>query len=204
MNKLQLVSLLSALLSTFIANGLQSACEFTFSQKCVYRSYGDCKMVCVCSENDCEPIGRIVQPAAGQFIVYESTEHGLRFKSTVYDGNELPSSSEKHSSSFEITIDPHKKYQKIIGFGGAFTDSTGINLLNLPTRLADSLIRDYFSEEGLNYTVGRVPIGGSDFSTRAYTYDDDFAEDFNLTHFSLAEEDWKYKVCCLCQLDWPA
>lgn len=46
--------------------------------------------------------------------------------------------------------------------------------------------------------MGRVPIGGTDFSTRPYTYDDDVANlgglDANLTNFALQPEDFKFKV----------
>ena len=46
---------------------------------------------------------------------------------------------------------------------------------------------------GIEYTLGRVPIGSTDFSTRAYSYDD-VPEDLNLHWFSLAREDKMYKV----------
>ena len=41
--------------------------------------------------------------------------------------------------------------------------------------------------------MGRVPIGGTDFSARLYTYDD-FPGDVNLSNFSLTNEDLVYKV----------
>lgn len=46
---------------------------------------------------------------------------------------------------------------------------------------------------GIEYTVGRVPMAGTDFSTHKYTYDD-VEGDFALDHFSLTEEDLEYKV----------
>ncbi len=58
--------------------------------------------------------------------------------------------------------------------------------------------RSYFGQEGIDYSMGRVPIGGTDFSTRPYTYDDDVANlgglDANLTNFALQPEDFKFKV----------
>jgi glucosylceramidase len=87
----------------------------------------------------------------------------------------------------------NKKFQKIIGFGGAFTDSTGINIASLPQNMQTSIIDDYFSDTGIEYSVCRVPIAGSDFSTRAYTYDD-HDNDVNLTQFALQKEDLVYKV----------
>lgn len=46
---------------------------------------------------------------------------------------------------------------------------------------------------GIEYTLGRVPIGSTDFSTRTYSYDD-IPEDLNLHWFSLSREDKMYKV----------
>lgn len=45
--------------------------------------------------------------------------------------------------------------------------------------------------------MGRVPIGGTDFSTRPYTYDDlkPGETDPTLAKFALAPEDLNYKVC---------
>ena len=41
--------------------------------------------------------------------------------------------------------------------------------------------------------MGRVPIASCDFSTRNYSYDD-VVGDFSLSNFSLAMEDYEYKV----------
>lgn len=92
-----------------------------------------------------------------------------------------------------ILLNSSQVYQKIIGFGGAFTDSAGLNLRALQKSLQIRVISDYFSESGIEYTLGRIPIGGSDFSTRPYTYDD-VEGDFGLEHFALTPEDLDYKV----------
>jgi hypothetical protein len=58
-------------------------------------------------------------------------------------------------------------------------------------------IRAYYNEDaGIGFTMGRVPIGGSDFSERPYTYDDleDGEVDPNLASFSLQPEDENLKV----------
>ncbi|XP_054158439.1 putative glucosylceramidase 3 [Oppia nitens] len=54
-------------------------------------------------------------------------------------------------------------------------------------------MRDYFSSDGLEYNVGRIPIGGSDFSTRGYSLDDN-PGDKSLAHFNLTHEDLDYKI----------
>ena len=53
--------------------------------------------------------------------------------------------------------------------------------------------RTYFGRNGSRYSLGRIPIGGTDFSTRPYTYDDS-PSDVSLRYFSLAPEDYKYKI----------
>lgn len=40
-----------------------------------------------------------------------------------------------------LNIDTSKKYQTILGFGGAFTDSVGINIRNLSDATQDQLMR---------------------------------------------------------------
>lgn len=94
---------------------------------------------------------------------------------------------------YSITLNRNKTYQKFLGFGGAFTDAAGINIGKLPLEMQTRLIRDYFSDDGLMYTFGRVPIGGTDFSTRAYTYDDN-PRDNLLSKFALQDEDLKHKI----------
>ncbi|KAH9370175.1 hypothetical protein HPB48_013097 [Haemaphysalis longicornis] len=92
-----------------------------------------------------------------------------------------------------LVIDPSKAYQEIFGFGGAFTDSAGINIKSLPANMQDDLLKSYFSNQGIGYTIGRIPIASCDFSVRTYTYDDT-PGDLELTHFTLAPEDFDLKI----------
>ena len=46
---------------------------------------------------------------------------------------------------------------------------------------------------GIGYTLGRVPIASTDFSTHKYSYLDT-ENDFELKTFSLTDEDKEYKV----------
>lgn len=94
----------------------------------------------------------------------------------------------------KIIINPKQTFQTIFGFGGAFTDATGINIAKLDSPLRTRIVEDYFGKNGLRYSMGRVPIGGTDFSTRQYTYDDTEFEDLTLKNFKLQPEDFQYKV----------
>ncbi|EGZ17873.1 putative glycoside hydrolase family 30 protein [Phytophthora sojae] len=88
-------------------------------------------------------------------------------------------------SSPTYSIDVSKQYQTMIGFGGAFTDAAAINVYKLSSTLQQMVLDQYFSETGLQYTLGRVPIGYTDFSTSIYSYND-VVDDFEMEHFSIA------------------
>lgn len=40
----------------------------------------------------------------------------------------------------------------------------------------------YFGPNGIEYSVGRIPMGSCDFSVESYSFDD-VPGDYNLTHF---------------------
>ncbi|KAK6112401.1 O-Glycosyl hydrolase 30 family protein [Brugia pahangi] len=99
----------------------------------------------------------------------------------------------KRTGVIRLGIDSKIRFQTIIGFGGAFTDAAGINIDSLSVSARNHLLQSYFGKTGIQYTIGRVPIASTDFSTHAYSYDDS-PNDFALTNFSLAEEDFKFKI----------
>ncbi|XP_010217308.1 PREDICTED: glucosylceramidase-like [Tinamus guttatus] len=76
---------------------------------------------------------------------------------------------------------------------GPAPGAPAINILSLPERAQEHLLRSYFSEEGLEYNLIRVPMASCDFSLHAYTYDD-VPFDYELAHFSLRDEDTKLKI----------
>lgn len=88
-----------------------------------------------------------------------------------------------------IQIYPNVKYQEFLGFGGAFTESSGYVFSLLDENKKENLIKDYFSEYGLNYTFGRLPIGSSDFSLKSYSY----SNKTDLSDFNI-ENDKKYII----------
>ncbi|KPJ07772.1 Glucosylceramidase [Papilio machaon] len=51
----------------------------------------------------------------------------------------------------------------------------------------------YYSSKGLEYNMIRVPIGGCDFSTHAYAYNELPENDIDLLNFNLTSEDFEFK-----------
>jgi len=93
----------------------------------------------------------------------------------------------KNQPDFEILVDFSKKYQKIIGFGGAFTEAACYTLSRLSPKQQNRLMEAYFSEDiGLSYNLGRIHMNSSDFSLENYTYVKD--NDKDLTSFDISRE----------------
>ena len=100
----------------------------------------------------------------------------MKFYTTCYsDGNKqsalkeiFPDVNEKEREKELVNLYPQVRYQTIAGFGGAFTDSAGYMFAQMPPHLQDRLIDDYFSPEGLGYTIGRTSVDSCDFSLECY------------------------------------
>lgn len=171
---------------------------------CVPRKSKYDSIVCVCNSTYCDTTPNVEVPENGYFNWYVSSKDGLRlsfsqgkFSNESYVPQESHESDEnaiENSTSVHvIAVNRVITYQPISGFGGAFTDSAGINILSLSKKAQRLLLETYFGEEGSRYNFGRVPIGCSDFSTRYYTYDD-VENDTSLEHFQLANEDLQLKI----------
>ncbi|XP_018012609.1 lysosomal acid glucosylceramidase [Hyalella azteca] len=161
---------------------------YTSAQECNQQSFGSDSFVCVCSGSSCDYIGDVPPPAdTSSFTIVSSSKDSDRFAVGLGTMDSL------QNSGVTITVDPSVRYQTMMGFGGAFTDSTGFNVAKLSAETQESLLRSYFAPEGIRYSLCRVPIAGSDFSTRPYSYDD-VPGDVNLDNFALAEEDYLYKL----------
>ncbi|MFA7107375.1 MAG: hypothetical protein WC154_08745, partial [Candidatus Izemoplasmatales bacterium] len=106
-----------------------------------------------------------------------------------YDKNKLSQLSNKSSNKSKtmIFINNKIKYQKIIGFGGAFTEAACYTLSKLSKENQSKLLNAYFNKEtGLNYNLGRIHMNSSDFSLENYTYVEDY--DSDLSTFDISRE----------------
>ncbi|MDC0558854.1 glucosylceramidase [Candidatus Izimaplasma bacterium] len=71
----------------------------------------------------------------------------------------------------DFVLNETKTYQEMIGFGGAFTESSAYNLIRISKEQREEAIKAYFDPvDGLGYNIGRVSIHGCDFSLNSYTY----------------------------------
>ena len=90
----------------------------------------------------------------------------------------------KKAAPADVTVDPTKTAQTILGFGAAFTDAACFTLSRLSDSDRANLLHTMFGQDHHALSVGRIPIGASDYSTAAYSYDDG-AADPDLKRFSI-------------------
>jgi glucosylceramidase len=91
-----------------------------------------------------------------------------------------------------VFVDPSKRFQTMLGIGGALTDASAETFAKLPTAKQREILDAYFDpNKGIGYTVARTNIHSCDFSSASYTYVDDGDKD--LKSFSVAH-DRQYRI----------
>jgi glucosylceramidase len=92
------------------------------------------------------------------------------------------------ASTPSVEVDAGQRFQNILGFGGAFTDSSCYLFSRMDAAPRQRLMEEFFGPEGLRLSVARTCIGSSDYSLTAYTYDDSPTPDPDLKNFSVAHD----------------
>ncbi|KAK8392735.1 hypothetical protein O3P69_014875 [Scylla paramamosain] len=151
---------------------------------CIPKDTGHSSYVCVCNATYCDTLHRPAVPPEGQYLLYSSARNGGRFEKTL---GFFAGRGEAVPRSVEFILDTHTSCQTMMGWGAAFTDSAAYNILSLSHASQDQLLR------GLEYNLGRLNMGGCDFSWRTYTHVDT-PGDTNLDTFALQPEDLEYKI----------
>ena len=109
-------------------------------------------------------------------------------KNLVLHSSDVKFSSGKKENQV-IRINPEFTFQEILGFGGAFTESSCYVLHQIDKKLSNQILDEYFSEDKLNYQFGRISIGSCDFSLASYSY----SYENDLSDFSI-QHDLKYVI----------
>ncbi len=72
-----------------------------------------------------------------------------------------------------VVVDTSQRFQKHMGFGGAFTEAAWRAVSVLPETEKKKVIDAYFSKSGLCYNLARIPVHTTDFSIEPRTYIED-------------------------------
>lgn len=87
---------------------------------CISKDFGHGGTVCVCSEKDCASFSEGSPLSTKEYAVYTSTKAGDRFRlTTARLNNTLTVKSMQ--TSVQLRVNSSVAFQKILGFGGAFT-----------------------------------------------------------------------------------
>lgn len=88
-------------------------------------------------------------------------------------------------TELSIFVNPAKTFQTFIGIGGAITDASAEVFAKLPKDKQKELLKAYYSNDGIGYSLLRTHIHSCDFGTGSYTYikegDKELAT-FNIDH----------------------
>lgn len=91
-----------------------------------------------------------------------------------------------------IFVEPDKRFQTLLGIGGAITDASAETFAKLGKDTQAELLRAYYDpRQGIGYTLARTTIHSSDFSSASYTYIEEGDKD--LATFSVAHDE-QYRI----------
>lgn len=177
------------------------------NRSCALRKYPD-GYVCVCNATYCDKLTIQRPSVVGEYILVSSSESGARFESkrdhfrtsreksifdtyyTVIRSKRQPEgASRTFLTNCVLKIDRLKTYQKILGFGGAFTGTVSELINAMPDALQETIYMNYYSrDDGIGYTIMRMTIGGCDFDLQPWAYNESPLNDVALSNFTKLDE----------------
>jgi O-Glycosyl hydrolase len=107
-------------------------------------------------------------------------------KEMVVEQKEIILQRDLETENLLINIYPEFRYQKVLGFGAAFTEASAVNLALLSPDKQQKIIDLYFSESGLGFNFCRTHINSADYGVDEYVYVQD--GDVELKTFSIERE----------------
>ena len=94
-------------------------------------------------------------------------------------------SANKDDTPYDLVIKLNEPEQTIAGWGGCFNELGWEALQILTPEQRDAVLKAIFDpQNGLDFTLCRMPIGASDYATNWYSLDET-RDDFELKHFNL-------------------
>ncbi len=121
------------------------------------------------------------------------TAKNTPYRISLFDTLQLKPMSQPEESVPTVIVDTTKKFQTIVGFGGAFTDAAAETFYKLPKAKQQEILTAYFSpDKGIGYSLGRTSINSCDFSSGSYAYDET-PGDTSLSHFTI-KHDLAYRI----------
>ena len=103
-----------------------------------------------------------------EVAIYQTSQSGDNLKLITKN---QPTQSVGEIKKVSLQINPEQKFQKYVGFGASFTESSAWNLATIPVESRKEVLTKLFSPtEGAGFTLTRTHINSSDYSNNHYTY----------------------------------
>lgn len=116
-----------------------------------------------------------------EFSIYITTQDSDE-KLALHDIKDVQ--AETSSGVDIVSVNTKKRYQTILGFGGALTDSSAYVLSQVDTETKQLILQSYYDQaRGIGYNFARIHINSCDFSLENYSYVEE--GDMTLDTFSL-------------------
>jgi glucosylceramidase len=129
----------------------------------------------------------------GKSVTVYSTASNTDYRLTKTDTNlQFIDLKQPLESQVCVFVNPKKRFQSVLGIGGAITDASAEVFYKLSKEKQQEFLQAYYSKEnGIGYSIIRTNIHSCDFSSDSYTYvkeGDSELKSFNIDH------DKKYKL----------
>ncbi|XP_039964293.1 lysosomal acid glucosylceramidase-like [Bactrocera tryoni] len=116
------------------------------------------------------------------------------FAQLLIDTGELLTSRFTANNPLKLRVNRSVEYQKITGFGGAFTGTVSHLLGQLDQKLQDHIYKSYYHKDGIGFNMLRTPIGGCDFDLAPWAYNEEPRDDPKLSNFQKLDPRDEIKV----------
>ncbi|WP_460681234.1 glycoside hydrolase family 30 protein [Mucilaginibacter koreensis] len=124
--------------------------------------------------------------AAGKSVTVFTTAKGSDYRLAQTGQLQFTSKDQPKETEVFIEVDPTKKFQQLVGIGGALTDASAETFYKLPKAKQQEFINAYYNKQtGIGYSLGRTTIQSCDFSSNSYTYvanNDKDLKTFDVSH----------------------
>jgi len=126
-------------------------------------------------------------PTKGKRVIVYTTADNTQLRLTASDTVGFKPFGQPLETQPCIFVDPSRKFQTLVGIGGAITDASAETYAKLSKEKQKEIIQKYYDpKNGIGYSLARTNIHSCDFSSGSYTYVDE--NDAALKSFSVAHD----------------
>src|SRR5260370_14645235 len=120
---------------------------------------------------DVQPSEVSVTPSEGREVRVYTTAEKSDYRLSAAETLVFKPLGQPLETQICVFVDPARKFQTILGIGGALTDASAETFAKLPNAKQQEVLNAYFNgSTGIGYTLARTNIHSCDFSSSSYTY----------------------------------